>query len=206
MSVASVLGAFVLATVLAGCAPEPGPSAETDPPAPSPATPTPTSTTDPEDEDDAPSILQIPEVTDKEIARALFSLPDDTETPPNMGDTAIVAGEPLLLEGACVGETARYQITTGVAGDTDDSSDGSGEGGDAAEGDGAAEGDDAAGGDSADDAAESGEVLRTGILRCNEALYTELSLPVDGPVQISFVATDDIDEGWLVLTRTGEAE
>jgi hypothetical protein len=200
VSAASVLGVFLLGAVLTGCAPEPGPSTETDPPATSSGTPTPSATAGPDDEDDGPSILQVPEVTDNEIARALFSIPDDTWTSPNTIEEAVVSGEPLLLEGACIGESARYQIRSAVPDDagTDDSgADDSGAGDDTAEGSDAAEG--------ADDA-EAGEVLRTGILRCNEALYTELSLMVDGPVQLSFVATDDIDEGWLVLTRTGETE
>lgn len=170
VSVASVLGAVLLGTLLAGCADEPAPtSPEPDPSVSTSATPTATSTTDPGDGDDGPSILEIPAVTDKEIARALFSLPDDTATSPNTIEDAVVADEPLLLEGACVGDDATYRITSA-----------------------AVDGD--------------GEVLRNGILRCDEALYVEFSIPVDGPVQVSFTDTDDIDEGWLLLTRVGDGE
>jgi hypothetical protein len=164
VSVASVAGVILFGSLLAGCAEEPeaSPSETMTPPASSSSTPTPT--TEPSDGAAGPSILEVPAVTDKEIARALFQLADDTSTSPNTVEDAVVADEPLLLEGACVGEDAMYRITSA-----------------------AVDGDE--------------EVLRNGILRCDEALYVEFSLDVDGPVQLSFTNTDDIDEGWLLLTR-----
>ena len=171
MSVASVAGVILFGSLLAGCAEEPVTSpSETTPPASSSATSTPTPTPSPTPSSDAagPSILEVPAVTDKEIARALFQLTGDTTTSPNTVEDAVVADEPLLLEGACVGDDAMYRITSA-----------------------AVDGD--------------GEVLRNGILRCDEALYVEFSLDVDGPVQLSFTDTDDIDEGLLLLTRMGES-
>lgn len=161
---AVIAGAAVLAALMAGCTegdPAEPPVVESS--APSSATPT----TAPGAED--PSVLQIPEVTDKEIARAISALPADDPTSSNTVEDAVVAGEPLILEGACVGETARYQIRSAVV-----------------------DGD--------------GEILERGTLTCNEALYEELTLDVDGPVQLSFTDTEDIDAGWLLLTRVGNGE
>jgi hypothetical protein len=163
VSVASVAGVILFGSLLGGCAEEPGTSTPaTNLPASSSSTPTPT--TEPSSDAGGPSILEVPAVSDKEIARALFQLAGETTTSPSTVEDTVVADEPLILEGACVGEDATYRITSA-----------------------AVDGDE--------------EVLRNGILRCDEALYVEFSLDVDGPVQLSFTNTDDIDEGWLLLTR-----
>lgn len=198
--VSSLAGAVLLGAVLTGCTngdegTGPSPSASVPSSAPE-VTPTPEPTTA------APSILQFPEVTDKEIARATLVRTDDGVTSPNTVSDAIVSGEPLILEGACVGEAARYQVRSAAADDPNGGDDADDTGDDAADDATPEPGEDADPGD----AAGAGEVLASGRLACDTALYEELSFDIDGPVQVSFSDSDDIDEGWLLLTRVGDAE